>query len=246
MVSAPSKYFTNATWAAADYERLGYSTLGDTISGQLVRELRSEIERRYTLGETDEQKRDVAYVTACPEMVDESVEAWRRRDETSLPLNQLRYIVQQKVAYAIGPIDECRSMTRPQIAVRESGGLENGSHLDGLEDGAKTKHPDVPMAIVGVYLDDIAAKADAALVLWPSLAADVDKVFARETVGEKLAAALCAVAEKQQFEDTDAVPVYGPAGHVFVLKGTVPHSNHPREVDGKRIAVYFRVYEESH
>ncbi|SEU08101.1 MULTISPECIES: hypothetical protein [unclassified Pseudomonas] len=219
-----------------------FSVLGERVPADVVQALRQEIVEHYSLGATPAQRREVAYTTACRELVDISSQAWRRGLHDTTPLNRLQHLVQERLRPVLPHLDEQRSFGRPQIAVREPAGLATSPHLDGLEQGALTQHPDLPTAIIGVYLDDVLIPDDAALTIWPRQADQVAQLLASGTEGCALSAHLVAISDACLVGDPHAQNVLGPCGYIFLLLGTVPHCSLKRITAGLRIAVYFRVY----
>lgn len=221
--------------------RLCFHPLLD-IPPELVRRLRDEIVEAYHPGHTPEERNAIAHRTACPQMVAQCEAEWRHRSR-SQPLTQLLGIVADAMNQLFKDIDNARSFCPPQIAVRENvSDVQFGPHVDGLSDSVNTQQPDVPFAVVGVYLDNVKTRSEGALVYWPAKAPDVRAAMTSGLTGPALATALCAISGSCNFADPAAQPVIGAAGHGYFVGGNVPHCNHSRSTDGKRVAVYFRMY----
>ncbi|BCL93387.1 hypothetical protein ACNRBV_09495 [Ralstonia pseudosolanacearum] len=217
------------------------SNLALDLPRDLVQRLRDEIIRTYRSGDSEEERRDIAHSTACPEMVADCEREWGIGSQ-SKPLTQLLALVADAMNQLFGSIDKERSYCPPQIAVRPSKDtVQYGPHVDGLIDGEKTEVPDVPFGIVGVYLDDVSKTKDGALVYWLEKAEAVREATATHA-GKALTEALCSIGRTCDFSDPVARPVLGTAGHAYFVGGNVPHCNHSRSADGKRVAIYFRMY----
>lgn len=208
------------------------------IPSDLVTRLRDEIIADYHPGKDDEERRDFAYGTACPQIVKNCTKEWSS-NSNSLPLAQLSNLVVQAMNRWFRHVDMGKSFMPPQIAVRTDDDVHFGPHVDGLTDGANTEVPNVPFAVVGIYLDDVAKEEDGALLYWPTQAEIVREKLAMFS-GPQLAKSLLEVGEA--CNDLPASVVLGRAGHAYLVGGNVPHCNHQRSVEGKRVAVYFRVY----
>jgi len=218
------------------------STLILDIPPELVERLRDEIVGTYHPGHTPEERNAIAHRTACPKMVEQCEAEWRYRSR-SQPLTQLLGIVADAMNQLFKDIDNARSFCPPQIAVRENASdVQFGPHVDGLVKGENTQKPDVPFAVVGVYLDNVKTRGEGALVYWPAKAADVRAAMTSVLTGPALAKALCAIGNTCSFTDLTAQDVVGTVGHAYCVGGNVPHCNHPRSGDGKRVAIYFRMY----
>ncbi|KTB62079.1 hypothetical protein RJC98_25600 [Pseudomonas allii] len=219
-----------------------FSPLGECVPADVVQTLRREIVEHYTLGSTHAQQQEVAYITACRELVEASSQTWKRGLYDTTALNRLQCLVKERLRLVIPHLDEQRSFGRPQIAVRERAGLATSPHLDGLEQGASTRAPDLPVAIIGVYLDDVPSPEDAALIVWPRQACQVDQIMTSGTEGRALAERLVSITDACRVDDPHAQTVLGPSGYIFVFSGSMPHCSLKRRTRGLRIAVYFRIY----
>lgn len=225
-----------------DAYRDNVSDLALDIPLELVQLLSDEIVGAYHRGHTPDERSAIAHGTACPQMVEQCNAEWKNRSRNQ-PLTQLLGIVADAMNQIFKEIDNVRSFCPPQIAVREnvSDDVQFGPHVDGLIKGEETLEPDVPFAVIGVYLDDVSERDDGALVYWPEKAVAVRRATASFS-GKALAKALCSIGGTCNFTDPTARSIVGTAGHAYFVGGNVPHCNHPRSVDGKRVAVYFRMY----
>ncbi|WP_281718902.1 hypothetical protein [Pandoraea apista] len=211
-----------------------------SIPDELISGLRNQVTATFDAGGSPGEKADVAYGTACPEMVEHCASEIAGKTCTS-PLTQLLELVRDAMT-KLFPAVSSDSFSPPQIAYRWKGDEMNyGPHCDGLYDGRETLQPNVPFAVVGVYLDDVNSEKDAALMCWPARAAEVRKAIS-ENDGTQLANNLCDIAGQCKTNDSSPYVVRGRAGCVFLVGGNVPHCNHERATDGERVAVYFRMY----
>ncbi len=223
------------------YQTHGVAEFAEKLPAALVEDVRNEILAAYDSGQTEQERNQIAYVTACQKLIDASVADWIGEPSDAFALNRLRAVVEKRglnFLLGIHTATPLRCVINPQIAVRETGGLANAPHLDGFPEAEKTPSPKTPVAIIFVYLDDVFSKNDGAFVVWPAL---------REPVTAALQAGQTGKAYQYCYscslDDPGSKPMLGPAGSVFVVSGNVPHCNFERSHPGQRVAVFFRVYE---
>ncbi|RQS27577.1 hypothetical protein DIE03_21155 [Burkholderia sp. Bp8992] len=220
--------------AASAFRAHGHSIVPTLVPVELRESLLAEVTRAYCPGKTEKERDGVIYVTACPSMVSEAYQQWMSGNRNHLPLNRLVSQMFETASDVLESRDELRCGPA-QIAVRESGVPSPAPHIDGYS--KNEPEPNTPRAIVGVYLTDVLDKGDGALMVWP---------------GERVA--IANLRDARRFDEAEKVAqacregnaacqlLLGAAGTIFIVDGNVPHANAERTTDGKRIAVYLRVY----
>lgn len=223
------RYFPEA---GAEFRENGFVVLPEAVPSAIRDGLLAEILGCYNPGQTEEQRNEVAYRTACLPMVKRAHQQWMSDDRHSLPLNRLAHVMFDTAAELLeAPRLECGDV---QIAVREPDYNFPAPHIDGYSAAEET--PNTPRAIVGVYLTDVAKRDDGALMIWPEKR---EKIAASRGEGRYTDAR--SIAEGCTAADPND-EVLGGAGTMFIVDGNVPHANAARINKGQRVAIYLRVY----
>jgi hypothetical protein len=132
---------------------------------------------------------------------------------------------------------------KAQIALRVSG--EVGTpHIDGfIPFDGQPANP--PVAILGLYLDDVMSVNDGALLVWPGERVRVQQ-WCRKRSGAILRPTLSSDAGSMVPDVSEPssapVAVLGVAGSMFLLHGAVPHTHALKVTAGLRCTIYQRAY----